>query len=953
MNLNNKQKGDLYEKYILKKICQNNECWLWKDIPQQILIECGFFKDQEDYRIKKKLSKQNNDEDLNFLIDTGFDLIEKDINNNYNAIQCKNGYKNGLTFTDISTFIAMKHCYKNIKFGKVYYTSKINNNIKRICLNTDDLIFINEPFEDFNIDLTKENKIKLYSHQKEAIKKINKNFNKENRSILSIPCGAGKTLISFKVSENYDTIIFISPLKQFAEQTIYKFKEFYNTHKTLLIDSDGVRDNEKIKKFMKENNKIFLSVTYKSVDIISKILNKLNNPIFIIDEFHNLTLNNLINTEDPINKLLKSKNKILFLSATPRIYEIENSEYDEEYFNDLLGNITYKMDFGFAIKNKIICDYNIYVPSISISNKQMINDIGNEINIEKIEDEYIAKSIFLFKCLTLYGSKKIIIFCKDSIDLKNLKSALEIIKEYYFIDNIYIDEITNKTKQGSVNNKNSREFKINKFSDFDGISLLLSIKILDECVDIPCCDSVYISYPTESKIRNIQRICRSVRIDKYNPYKKAKIYIWCNEYKEILEFLSSLKEYDTELIKKIKVEDVYLNKVPNNNQFIENDNLLINNYIVGIKEFSIQSWNYKFEQLKKYLELYKKKPSYNDPDLNIASLSRWLTAQHKYFKEKIYNFKNENNYKAWEYFIEKYKDYIKTYDDIWEISFNLLKRFINNKKRKPIRKKIINKQCKDDNDDNDDNDNNDDNDDNNDDNDDNNDDNDDNNDDNDDNDDNDETREIDEIVNIEEFDNFDKIESYLAKWVQRQNYSLKNKKNIRSDKWFEFIKKNEEIFKSNIDIWIDNLEKVKNYLIKNNKRPNTHEKLGKWISHQIDDYKNKKRLVYNNKKIKKIWEEFYDNNITYFISNDEIWYNNYKKLVDFIEINKRKPKESIEEEAFLAKWIDTQNNINYKNKDLNRIMFTNKKICETWENFLIKYSIYFKNYKILEKILNK
>ena len=26
-----------------------------------------------------------------------------------------NGYNKGLTFTDLSTFIAMKHCYKNIK----------------------------------------------------------------------------------------------------------------------------------------------------------------------------------------------------------------------------------------------------------------------------------------------------------------------------------------------------------------------------------------------------------------------------------------------------------------------------------------------------------------------------------------------------------------------------------------------------------------------------------------------------------------------------------------------------------------------------------------------------------------------------------------------------------------------------------------------------------------------
>ena len=263
--LTNKNKGDIYEKYILNHIRENNECWLWKDIPQRILIECGFFIDQEDYRNKKKLSKQkdNLDEELNFLIDTGFDLIEKDKDCNYNAIQCKNGYNKGLTFTDLSTFIAMKHCYKNIKLGKIYFTSKINNNIKRICVNSEDLIFYKKEFLEENENkFTNTKQIILYQHQKDAYKKINKNFKTNNRSILSIPCGAGKTLISFIVGSKYNKIIFISPLKQFAEQTIHRFNEFYNTHKTLLIDSDGTRDLDEIKEFITKTQQYLLESSY-------------------------------------------------------------------------------------------------------------------------------------------------------------------------------------------------------------------------------------------------------------------------------------------------------------------------------------------------------------------------------------------------------------------------------------------------------------------------------------------------------------------------------------------------------------------------------------------------------------------------------------------------------------------------------------------------------------------
>ena len=55
------------------------------------------------------------------------------------------------------------------------------------------------------------------------------------------------------------------------------------------------------------------------------------NTLFIIDEFHNLSKTNISDKNDDIYKLLKSIRKILFMSATPRIYDIE---YEEENDNE-------------------------------------------------------------------------------------------------------------------------------------------------------------------------------------------------------------------------------------------------------------------------------------------------------------------------------------------------------------------------------------------------------------------------------------------------------------------------------------------------------------------------------------------------------------------------------------------------------------------------------------------
>ena len=50
----------------------------------------------------------------------------------------------------------------------------------------------------------------------------------------------------------------------------------------------------------------------------------------------------------------------------------------------------------------------------------------------------------------------------------------------------------------------------------DNIQLLFSICILDECIDVPSCDSIFITYLSQSKIRSIQRLCRCIRIDMKN-----------------------------------------------------------------------------------------------------------------------------------------------------------------------------------------------------------------------------------------------------------------------------------------------------------------------------------------------------------------------------------------------------------------------------------------------------
>ena len=81
--------------------------------------------------------------------------------------------------------------------------------------------------------------------------------------------------------------------------------------------------------FLKRNKRVMLSVTYKSCDVLVKIMDKLTNAFIIIDEFHNLVsgyINEGLNYSKLFKLLTEAENsKFILMSGTPlqdRIKEV-------------------------------------------------------------------------------------------------------------------------------------------------------------------------------------------------------------------------------------------------------------------------------------------------------------------------------------------------------------------------------------------------------------------------------------------------------------------------------------------------------------------------------------------------------------------------------------------------------------------------------------------------------
>jgi superfamily II DNA or RNA helicase len=944
----NKAKGDQYEQYILDYLYRQYpeyKSYLWKDVPEQVLYEADIITDYNKHRLARK-----NNNKINPLQDIGIDIlveysdtkvsgVESDSSNtNFIFVQCKN-YTNTVCVNDLGGFFMMmlNHIHKGI----VYYTSKLSRHIEEICSSNKRLEFVKKEMlvDERGIKTTPlsnpecislpipSTKIELFSYQKEVIDKYTEYYKTEWKSILSLPCGLGKTLMSCYIAMLHNIVVFITPLKQFAEQNITRFNQYEPDRPTLLIDSDGTRDIDEIERFIADslegNKKCMLSATYKSCDVISTIFckqtSKPHKAFIIIDEFHNLSKVNVFDKKDCINKIINcDDNKLLFMSATPRIYELENvedekvdldvkdekvdmdevkdveSDVDEcdmdednesdedvdidanevhdlsnEEIQDMFGKTLYHMSFQQAIASNYISDYKLYIP-VNIGNQynELKDDIKREVKLDDLIDSDLErKCCFLYESIKQLGKLRCILYFRNTKEIDSFIEVFNKLNEYYAYE-YKINKITYK------NTKEERTTILNEFSTYPNSYFLCSVSILDECIDLPSCDSVYITYPVKSKILTVQRVCRALR---KLPGKIANILVYCNELDDQLEVLSALKEVDNKFYDKVNYTS--LNKGVNKRKvLIEEKKKFDNDYkkvLVGVKEYKSDNWFEMLNKVKKYIEEKGEHPKLKSAkDLHSKKLAQWLVNNKNYYTLGRSYMKNKEIFTKWQEFMSEYPSIFLSNDIKW---YNMLKKiefYILEHKSLPSQKS--------------------------------------------------------KILDIKK----------MGRWITQQKLNYRKEKDIMKipeirKVWEDFKKTHSNIFLTNIESWYVKLNNLEKWILENKKLPSSRNQDGKFMHQTNQNYKNKKDIM-KNQEIRTVWENFKKKHTRYFISKEEKWVNRLKQVNDYLLEFKRLPNDKHEDKEIkkLSIWIDEQK----KRYRQGIHIMKNPEIKAKWEEFIKQYS---------------
>ena len=614
-------RGFSYEQQVRNYIAVQpgtQQAFLWRVAPERVMEEAGIIKDFDKQRIKRR---QLWDQAENNVRDTGVDILVKTTTDNFELIQAKNYAEEKVKQGHLAGFYRQM-----ISFdlpGSVYSNSAYD---PLLLLDDCDRLkyFRFDYLEPTSQDqkVTEKNLV-LRDYQIDAIEKLTLHFQVANRAVLSLICGTGKTVVAAHVSSSYDNVIVFSPFCAHAKQNLRRFQDILPNHHQILVDSDGTRDLEEISNKLSRQQKNIVSSTFMSADIICDVLSRLDcrKTLIVTDEFHNLTMSDVVNRGSCFYQIMSSNFKILFLSATPRVFQLEDSSQEDNDLSAFFGDFQISMSLKDAIERRFITDYRIFIPLISeVGDEAKCKD---ELGINDIDESLLSRGLFLIKCMLYEGAKKTIVYLQTNKELESFYGILShVSRDYFEIKDLWVGRIVSETSAIE------RGGHLDRFQSHEGYAILLNIRILGECIDIPAADSVYFANSCKSKIAAVQRLCRANRLNPRDPDKVAKIFLWADADNDLTQFCASIKEIDPQFPSKLNVVSRKYEKRTSSVTHLESAQLERQRaFAIGVQEYIGNNEERAKLKAQQYVDFCQKEgrhPIQHADDPDERKLAEWM-----------------------------------------------------------------------------------------------------------------------------------------------------------------------------------------------------------------------------------------------------------------------------------------------------------------------------------------
>lgn len=316
--------------------------------------------------------------------------------------------------------------------------------------------------------------IKLRPYQEDCIESIRSHFEKENRQLIQLPTGGGKTFIFLHYLKIYSVkSLIVVPTIELLEQVIYWGKIILNDRKVA-----SYKERKKADVIVATT----ASLRYKSNQELFSNFDHL-----IIDEAHHIYAKNYL---DFINRQTHEY-KLLGCTATPE-------RMDGKNLLKIFKSLTFDMNILDLINLGELCDIEATRVKTNINLEGHIRKAGDIIPKKLMELDTESRNQVIIKTFKEEcPDKKTLIFCvsvEHAITLANMMKKEGISAEYIYGDLAFAER-----------KRILEDFKKGK------IQVLTNCQLLTEGFDEPSIEALIIARPTLSKTLYCQMVGRGVR----------------------------------------------------------------------------------------------------------------------------------------------------------------------------------------------------------------------------------------------------------------------------------------------------------------------------------------------------------------------------------------------------------------------------------------------------------
>lgn len=545
------EKGEVFEQFIYAYLLLNSQFYQISELYRSTEIPKKYL---EKYKLEKK--------------DSGVDGLIILENGKGAAYQAKfRSNRKKPSYDELAKFwVEAQHTDFNYTIANCYSVTNLSKKQeKHLQILVDDFDVLDEEFFKSLFSLTNRRpitervKYEPYDFQKEIIKDTVNGFKSSNRGKVIAACGTGKTLTSLWITEkiNAKTVLFLAPSLALIKQTLEAWaKQSNRPFSYLAVCSDkSVSLNEEdngdiaiselnipvttniteILYFLlsKKADIKYIFSTYQSLPVIAEAflgIDDLEFDLTIFDEAHRTAgakESSLFSLALDDNNI--PSNKRLFMTATQRMLRPKLKKIAAD--NDRLvfsmddeviyGKLFHSYNFGKAINDKIISDYEIIVAGIQES--ELKNWIANNKELEVLNEadnttfttaQTLFSQIILAKAIESFPINKIISFHSSVNNAKvfsgaigsgnNLDTLITKVNKSIGSSDLFIDHINGSMSAGNRQEKLD-EFKNSKYG------LISNARCLTEGIDVPIVDSIYFVDNKNSIIDIVQACGRALR----------------------------------------------------------------------------------------------------------------------------------------------------------------------------------------------------------------------------------------------------------------------------------------------------------------------------------------------------------------------------------------------------------------------------------------------------------